>query len=165
MGEGYGEEGASTNGGESTCMGNSTAAGDCNINSEDLKVDVKDLINIGNFEKARRVKPVNGQEEPGYVVLMPYCQVACVVATILAVVFVVLGYQAKSEKKSESFKYVGFAMIFIAVGSFIAVIYINSVSNTNLIDTMRKFRRSKAANPQIAKQLARKASDASSSEA
>ena len=40
MGEGYGEEGASTNGGESTCMGNSTAAGDCNINSEDLKVDV-----------------------------------------------------------------------------------------------------------------------------
>ena len=113
------------------------------------------------------MKPVNDQTEPAYVVFMPYCQVTCVLGTILSVVFLILGYQTYdvNKTKAEAFKYAGFAMGFIAAVAFIAVIYINSVSNSNLIDTMRKFRKSKAANPQIAKQLSRKKSNDSSSDA
>lgn len=129
------------------------------IASKDLKVDVKDLINLGNFEKARTVKPPR-EQKPGYAKFMPYCQVLCVVTIILAVTLLILGYKTYKldEGKAERLKYAGFAMAIIGVSSFIAVIYINSVSENNLIDSMRSFRRSKAANPQIAKKLKKKAS-------
>ena len=123
---------------------------------------VKDLINIGKFEKARSVKPVKTRSaEPSYVWMMPYCQVCCVAAFILAIVFLVLGYRIFSDNasKSEAFKYAGFVMASLGVVAFIAVIYINSVSKNNLINSMRTFRRSKAANPQINKKLTRNATD------
>ena len=39
--------------------------------------------------------------------------------------------------------------------AFISVIYINSVSSNSLVDSMRSFRKSKAANPQINAKLTR----------
>jgi len=125
------------------------------ICSTDLKVDVKDLINIGNFEKARMVKPIK-DEKPGYAFIMPYCQVLCVGAIVVSGICLVLGYKlySDSEARAQKLKYAGFAMGSIGVVAFISVIYINSVSENNLLNSMRSFRKSKAANPQIAKKLA-----------
>ena len=122
---------------------------------------MKDLINIGNFEKARSVKPIRSEKEPSYVWMMPYCQITCVATFILAIVFLVLGYKTyeKNQSKAEAFKYAGFVMAAVGVIAFIAIIYINSVSQNNLIDTMKSFRRSKAANPQINKKLTRNTTD------
>jgi len=132
------------------------------INSTDLKVDVKDLINIGNFEKARSVKPIKSEKEPSYVWMMPYCQITCVATFILAIIFLVLGYKtfADTQNKAVAFKYAGFVLAAAGVIAFIAVIYINSVSKNNLVDSMKSFRRSKAANPQINKKLTRNATEA-----
>ena len=127
-----------------------------------LSSQVKDLINIGNFEKARTVKPVTrSDKEPSYGWMMPYCQIACVASLILAIAFLVLGYKTfeTNASKSGAFKYAGFVMAAGSVIAFIAVIYINSVSSNNLIDTMRSFRRSRAANPQINKKLKRNTTD------
>ncbi|KAL5247688.1 hypothetical protein ACHWQZ_G019545 [Mnemiopsis leidyi] len=155
------EESLTKNGGGKTTL--TVDDDEISINSTDLKVDVKDLINIGNFEKARSVKPVKLEEkEPEYVWMMPYCQITCVSAFILAIIFLVLGYKtyAENSKKSGAFKYAGFIVAAVGVIAFIAVIYINSVSKNNLVDSMKSFRRSKAANPQINKKLTRNATEA-----
>ena len=101
-------------------------------------------------------------KEPGYVWMMPYCQITCVSAFILAIIFLVLGYKtyAENSKKSGAFKYAGFIVAAAGVIAFIAIIYINSVSKNNLVDSMKSFRRSKAANPQINKKLTRNATEA-----
>ncbi|XP_063693370.1 uncharacterized protein LOC134825155 [Bolinopsis microptera] len=61
------------------------------INSNDLRVDVGEGPDKHwKFEKARSVKPVkHTSKEPGYVWMMPYCQVCCVAAFVLAIVFLV----------------------------------------------------------------------------
>lgn len=136
---------------------------DISVNSADLQVDVKDLINIGNFERARSVKPIRIEEkEPSYVWMMPYCQITCVASLVLAIAFLVLGYKTFEDNpsKSEAFKYAGFVLAAAGIIAFIAIIYINSVSENNLVDSMKSFRRSKAANPQINKKLTRNATDA-----
>lgn len=108
------------------------------------------------------MKPVTkSNKEPSYAWMMPYCQIASIAFLILAIVFLILGYKTfeANPSKSGAFKYAGFVMAAASVIAFIAVIYINSVSSNNLIDTMRSFRRSRAANPQINKKLKRNATD------
>ena len=109
------------------------------------------------------MKPMKSRKRgmPGYVKFMPYCQVGCVVSLLLAVILLVIGYKlfGDNASKSQTFKYIGFAMAAVGLCAFISVIYINSVSESNLIDSMRSFRRSKAANPQIAKHLTRTSTD------
>ena len=87
---------------------------------------------------------------------MVHFQIASITAIVLAGVFLLLGYEFYSEhKSSEIFKYIGIFLIALAVLFFIAVIYINSVSQNNLIDSMTSFRKSRAANPQIVKGLSK----------